>query len=374
MRAAGLALLLAAWGACAGAPAAAAAPSTLELGCDARVDVLGVVQALAGWRAEEPRLPHSMADLEKRFAAYKVHPAVRRYKATAERLNGDEPYILILAALSDPPEFRWTRPRRLLSVDFIAKAGGDQELDAFLAELRDFARTSGVLPWLQSRRGECAAAERIAARELGGARPLRFLEDYLGRELDARVRLVAPLLYSRRMYSHYIIPYPYNPHGPPPPGPYAVFSAIKHEWDETGQPRFFLEAPFQSGVFMELYYITAEAAYARHREDFEARAGLREGLGERCHGPWQNCALHIVVQALNQRVAAKHGRGLPERFGDPVSQAILRLAKRLEEEYEPGRASGRYKSIDEFWPRLIDALGPPAPARPAPARLTTDNH
>lgn len=357
MRAAVLALLL--------APPASAAPSTLTYGCDPRVDVLGVVQALAGWRAEDPRLPYSMADLESRFAAYKVHPAVRRYKATAERLNGDEPYVLILAALSDPPALRWTRPREELSVDFIAKAGGKEELEAFLRELRDFAKTSGVLPWLKARRGECAAARRVAGRELGGAEPLRFLEDYLGRTLDARVRLVLPLLYSRRMYSHYIIPYPYNPHGPPPPGPYAVFSAIKHEWDETGQPRFFLEAPFQSGVFMELYYIAAEAAYARHRGDFEARAGLLEELGGRCHGPWQNCALHIMVQAINQRVAAKHGMGLPERSDDAVSRAILRVARRLEEEYEPGRASGRYKDIDEFWPRLIDALGPPAPASAA---------
>lgn len=366
LRRAALALLL--------ALPCSAAPSELVVGCDPRVDVLGVVQALAGWREPEPRLPHSMADVEKRFAAHRQHPAVRRYKATAERLKGDEPYILVMAALSGPPELRWTRPRAELSGDFIAKAGGAAELEAFLAELRDFAEVSGVLPWLRARRAECAAAERIAARELGAARPLAFLEDYLGRPLDARVRLVVPLLYSRRMYTHYILPYPFNPHGPPPPGPYHVFSAIKHEWDETGQPRFFLEAPFQSGVFMELYYIEAEAAYAKHREAFEARAHLRESFGERCHGPWQNCALHICVQAMNQRVAAKHGMGLPERGGDPVSRAILRLARRLEEEYEPGRASGRYKSIDEFWPRLIDALGPPAPAKPVPARLTIDQH
>jgi hypothetical protein len=341
----------------------AAAPSTLSVGCDPRVDVLGVVQTLAGWRKAEPRLPPSMADLEKSFAAHKEHPAVRRYKATAAKLKGDEPYVLLLSALSDPPEFKWTKKRGLMSVDFVAKAGGDEGLDAFLAELRDFTAVSGVLPWLEARKGECAAAGKAAQRELGERRPLELIERYLGRELDARARLVVSLIYSPRMYSHYIIPYPYNPQGPPPPGPYAVFSLLSHKWDEKGAARFGLDRPFKSSAFMELYYIVAEEAYASRRKEFEARAGLAATLEGRCHGAWQNCSLHIMVQALNQRLAALHGKELPERGPDPVSKAILRVAGRLEQEYEPGKAAGRYKSIDAFWPRLIDALGPPSPAR-----------
>jgi hypothetical protein len=340
----------------------AAAPSTLAVSCDPRVDVLGVVQALAGWRKAEPRLPPSMADLEKTFAPHKDHPAVRRYKKTAAKLKGDEPYALLLSALSDPPELKWVKKRSLMSVDFVAKAGGDAELDAFLKELRDFTAVSGVLPWLEARKGECAAAETAAARELGERRPVELLERYLGRPLDARARLVVSLIYSPRMYSHYIIPYPFNPHGPPPPGPYAVFSLLTHEWDERGTARFGLDRPFNTPAFMELYYIAAEEAYAARRKEFEARAGLAAGL-KGCHGVWQNCALHILVQALNQRMAVLHGRERPERGEDPVSRAVERVAARLEKEYEPGKASGRYASIDAFWPRLIDALGPPSPAR-----------
>ena len=112
---------------------------------------------------------------------------------------------------------------------------------------------------------------------------------------------------------------------------------------------------------MEAYYIVAEPAYQRHRDAFAARAWLKKDFGDDCHPGWQDCVLHIVVQAINRRVAAKDGRGLPEHGSDAIPTAIKRLAKRLEEEYEPGRASGRYRSIDDFWPRLIDALGPSGP-------------
>ncbi|MDX6769674.1 MAG: hypothetical protein SF051_09095 [Elusimicrobiota bacterium] len=341
---------------------AAAAPSTLTVDCDPRLDLLGVVQTLAGWRLSEPPLPRSMADLETRFAAWKDHPAVKTYAATAARLDGHETFVLILTALSDPPELAWVAPRRALSVEFVAKAGGDAAVDAFLRDLRDFARRSGAMEWLKSRSGECREARAAARLELGGRDPLALLEGYLGRPLDARVRLTLPLVYTRRMYTHYIIPYPYSPDGPVK-GPFRVSAVIKHDWGETGRPRFFLEAPFQSGVFQEVYYIVAEPAYLRHKKEFEARAHLAAGLGEGCHGVWQNCALHVVVQALNRRVAALDGRGLPEHGDDPVPAAIKRLAARLETDYEPGRAAGRYRDIDDFWPRLIDALGPPAPPR-----------
>lgn len=339
---------------------ASAGRSTLAVGCDPRLDLLGVVQALAGWRKDEPRLPHSMADLTTRFAKWKDHPVVRTYARVAERHGGDESYVLILTALTDPPALAWAHPRRVLSPDFIARAGGDAEVDAFLRDLRDFARRSGVLPWLAARSGECRAARRTAERELGGRNPLEALEAYLGRPLDARVRLALPLTYSRRMYTNYIIPYPYSPDGPVP-GPYHVYAAIKHEWDATGQARFFLEAPFQAGVFQEVYYIVAEPAYLRHKAAFDSRSWLKKEFGDGCHPGWQDCALHIMVQAINRRVAAKDGRGLPEHGSDPMPVAIRRLAKRLEEDYEPGRVSGRYRDIDDFWPSLLDALGPPAP-------------
>jgi hypothetical protein len=353
--AAGLLLLLA--GPC------AAKPSTFSFGCDARVDVLGVVQTLAGWRAPEPRLPPSMAGLEERFKAHKEHPAVRRYRAAADRLEGREPYALILSALTQPPALAWTRPHKDISLDFIRMAGGDEELDAFLADLRDFTRVSGVLPWLESHRGECAAAEREAGRELAGRHPPALIERYLGRPLDARLRLVLSLIYTPRTYSHYIVPYPFNHGAPIPRGPYSVFTLLRYDWDETGRPVFGLEEPFRSDSFMELYYIAAEPASLRWEKELESFSGRRRELGGSCHGNWHTCSLFIIVSAINHRLAALHGSEPPTRGDDPTSAAILRLERLLEQDYEPGKASGRYASIDAFWPRLIDALGPPSPAR-----------
>ena len=142
---------------------ASAGRSTLVVGCDPRLDLLGVVQALAGWRKDEPRLPHSMADLTTRFEKWKDHPVVRTYARTAERHGGDESYVLILTALSDPPALAWVHPRRVLSPDFIARAGGDAEVDAAAA------RCSG------SRRVPASAARPAASPSAswGGETPWR---------------------------------------------------------------------------------------------------------------------------------------------------------------------------------------------------------
>lgn len=349
-----LALLLGALG----APAAQAA--ALELRCDPRVDLLGVVQVLAGRRKGQVPLPPGLAELPKRFAAWRGHPAVKGYERVVSRGGGKEPLVLLLSAVSDPPELAWTRPRSALSVDFIARAGGPEAVERFLGDLRDFARRSGAPAWLKAREGECRKAQAAARAELGGREPLAELESYLGVRLEARTRMALSLIYTPLGYSSYIHPYPYAGDESPVPGPFEVFTVLE-ALPGPGGPRFGLDAPFASGAFPEHAYLVAEPAYRLHRASFEARAGQLAALGPSCHPRWHDCALHIVNKALQRRLAQREG-GAPAPGAGPTARAIERLALRLEEEYEPGRESGRYRSIDEFWPRLIDALGPAAPA------------
>lgn len=341
------------------------AAGRVEARCDPAVDVLGVVQTLAGKRKSVPPLPPSMTDLARELEDEAGHPAVAAYAAHAGRVGEDDPWPVILTALSAPPELAWRRPPRSLSPDFVEKAGGPGDIEAFLSHLRDFAARPAVAAWLKRHAGECRGAEGFAARELGGRDPLLSIEDYLGVRLDAAVKLTITLIYTRSRYTSFIYPYPYSGRGERVKGPFEVRHQLKMEWHEGRRARFSLEAPFQPGIFQEVYYIAAEPAYERHKALFDERRGLRAGL-EGCLPGWHDCALFIVTQALNRRVAAKDGKGLPEHGDDPVGRAIRRLADALEADYEPGRAAGRYRSIDDFWPRLIAALGPadaPAPTR-----------
>lgn len=338
----------------AGLAAAAPAPSTLELRCDPRVDLLGVVQLLAGKRAPGP-LPGALSGAPSRFAAFKEHPAVRAYARAYEASGGAEAYALILSALSDPPELAWKAPRSWLSRDFIASAGGDEALDAFLRDLRGFDKDSGASAWLAKRRGVCRRAAEEAGR-LGAGGSLAPIEAYLGKRLDARGLLAVSFLYTPSRYTAYILPYPFDPDREVK-GPFRVFSLLVPEW-EFGLPR--VRPALGSGALNEFYYLAAEPAYRRHRAAFEARAGLAERMGSACPQPWQNCALHLIVQALAHRVGERSGEGSPLAPG-PLYKTQRRLAKALESDYEPGRESGAYRDIDAFWPRLIEALGPASP-------------
>ena len=116
MKALGLLLLLApAWG----APAPAALTTAAV---DPRLELLGVVQRLAG-----PGKPGT--EVEARFGRWRDHEAVRRYAEAAAR--GDETLALIALAWSDPPELAWARPMKGVSRDFMARAGGEEAVEAF---------------------------------------------------------------------------------------------------------------------------------------------------------------------------------------------------------------------------------------------------
>ncbi len=164
------------------------------------------------------------------------------------------------------------------------------------------------------------------------------------------------LIYTPDAYTSYILPYPYDGDRVVQ-GPFRVFSVLTPSWDETGRPRFAAR-----GAPLEFYYLAAEPAYVRHRAAFEARAGLLPGFGAACRPSWHTCALHLLVSALERRVAARRGEKRGDE-GDAAALAVRRLERALASDYEPGLAAGRYRSIDDFWPRLIEALGPETPAR-----------
>ncbi|MDX6769163.1 MAG: hypothetical protein SF051_06495 [Elusimicrobiota bacterium] len=337
--------------------ASAAGAARVEYRCDERMDLLGVVQALAGRRSSRAPLPGAFRSLESRFAAFRDHPAVLAYERTARREEGQEPYALVMAALGPPPALAWSADRVLLSRDFVARAGGDAELDAFVEALRDFARRSGVLDWLRARGAECRAARRLALREAAGRDPLAEIESYLGLRLDATVLMPLSLVYAPSRYDSFIFPYPYSGDGRPVKGPFRVFSVLEPRW-EAGAPRFGLDRPFGTDAVPELLYLAVEPAYARHRAAFEARARLQESLGSECSSTWQDCAAAAVVRALNERLAERHGERLEPESG-PAARLSRRLAAALRDDYEPGRAAGRYRGIDDFWPRLIEAFDAP---------------
>ena len=85
-------------------PAGARASPAFDLAVDPRFELLGVVRQLAGLGQTDPRAGEYRERVEKRFAAFRGHPAVALYKDLASRADSEEAAATILIYYSNPPE------------------------------------------------------------------------------------------------------------------------------------------------------------------------------------------------------------------------------------------------------------------------------
>jgi hypothetical protein len=311
-------------------------PSILEVSTDPRIELLGVVQALAGARGTGAAARPWSRALESRFGRWRGHAAVSAYRDCAEKHGGEESYALILLFLGEPPKLAWTRDRALVSVAFIEQAGGAAAADAFLAALRDFAAATDFMTFHEESRARLLRHRRQGERLLAGRDYLSILEEYVGGSLDCRYRIVWPLLYAPGRLTSFIIPYPYRGPGRPAAGPYEIFTIPVLEAQRDRQPFF---------VWSEPLYIPIERAWAA------AESGLSSLPPDARSQMVSAVAWRLTIRTFYfERTAAAVDAFVRSR----VAPTTLALYRRLEAEYEGDRE--RYPTLALFFPRLVDAL------------------
>lgn len=147
------------------AGAGARAARALESRSDARVDLMGLVELLAGGRPgnRELRLSGLAVSALERFDSLRGHAAVRRMASLrGGGFAGNIPAQYGLY-LSQPPELREVLPA---PEHFALKAGGREALAALREDLGSFARESGFLEWRLSQSSAVAAMEELWRRSL----------------------------------------------------------------------------------------------------------------------------------------------------------------------------------------------------------------
>jgi hypothetical protein len=337
----------------------AASEPALKAGPDARIELLGVVQALAGLRDERQPWPEGLADFVKEFEPWRGHEVVALYQGIFRRSRGSDPMGLVLLAMGEVPGLAWARPKADISPDFIQKTGGEAELERFLGALRDFSKASGYAERYARRRAYYEEMATSAEAEIAGEDFVATVESYVGRPLNARMRFVTTAAYTPSRLNCYIFPYPYRQDGRRAVGPFMVYTIMPLERDSFGKPRYGLNEPFNHGYMNELFYLIVEPAYRRHREDFEIRAAAAQRHLKGCMPIWQNCSGILIVQALVARVMKTRYQREPAPEPGPMGRCVGELEKTLEK-YESFRASGKVKGLPDYYPRLIKTFDSPA--------------
>ena len=330
LRAAAVLLLLA-------APARA---EVLRFSTDARVDLMGLAQRLSGdqkFGLLFGRPGGYGREGLKAFARFKDHAAVARLRRMKKSgFAGNIPAQLSLY-LSPPPALEVVTP----IPDFFAQAaGGRAELDAFLADLRAFARDTDFAGWLAARQaGRQELAQ--AAREAAGPKDLEaLLAGYLGVR-TWRTLTVAP-----------------SPFFPPGKGSYwvvesdaglpEVYAIIGPQW-RGGKPAFAPRAELASAIWREAAFSTAYAMIALCRPGPELARDVC--WGTRRDDP-EDCVEQVWVEGVTARLRSRvFGTRDDDRRYLRTRSPYLPAALRVLESYEKGCREPR--DIVQLTPRLL---------------------
>jgi tetratricopeptide (TPR) repeat protein len=313
---------------------------------DPRIELLGVVQYLAGRREPGPDNAIYLADIDRRFKDWSEHPAVKSYRSLSKKSRGEEGLAVIIFCLSDPPELSWNCAPSLRPKEHIEMVGGQEQADRLLDQLRDFARVSNFQGFLDDHRKEYAVYEETVHHELAVRDYLALIEDYVG-PLHSHLNVVLSPAYRLGQLS-YIIPYPFSGAKVQVGGPFEVFTIMEPQFVE-GEPRFRI-----GGFWHELLCVAIDPILTDHCEEFDALSFLHEAVAQQCQPEWFPCATNLINAAVLERLSLKVGVDGP--FGAPVwprnayGDYGRALSRRLEE-YEKHR--DLYPTMREFYPRLV---------------------
>lgn len=336
--------------------AAAAAP---QIAVDPRLELLGVVQRLAGQEKAPPDDAAYARLVDERFGPWKGHPVVRLYADLAK--GPGDPLGVILLYYTDPPALALKDPSA--PVPFADTENGGEKILSFVWQLRDFAARSGFQAFFKENASRYAEAERSARREVGSLDPEAAIARYTGIDVQARRHYALSLLYTPRLNDSFIIPYPDVALLGRHDGPFDVWTFFqyfsrKESRERTDYSPFKVPSP---ELWQESVYVLIEPAvyYFEHLRPFDPVAYYGAEAAA-CRANNVNCVKSAVVGAVLDRM----GAGGPRPPGNPDYEAAL--GERLKE-YESHR--DRYPTLWDFLPRLLSVYSETAAGRPAPNPL-----
>ncbi|MBI3554111.1 MAG: DUF4932 domain-containing protein [Elusimicrobia bacterium] len=342
-----------------------AGAGTLEVKLDPKLELVGVVELLAPGAQppgfERRKRTYDLA-AERIFSRYRGHPAV----SAQARLDARRFDFVARCELVDrlSPLFEPTTGYPL-SAQAESAAGGKPALEAWLAQLRDFARASRF----DERFAELQAAAEPELKPLRdaivAAGPVRLVESYTGLSFDGRYTVTAsPFLENERMRNSVSLL---------DDGTYELRTFMGLD-DKRRDRDYFFRERLPVTLWHQLEHGVLDLLADLNRGEIDRRRGVYDKLPWTCFGDWPQCVKENIVRAVFIRMAA------PE-LGDGAALRLLKdepeenypymklLLERLRE-YESRR--DLYPSLADFYGRLLEVFPASGPAAAASDPFRTD--
>jgi len=175
-------------------------PHPLNITIDPRIELLAVVQHLAGYGQRFPLLTDFdlayITDIESAFRTFCGHPAVKLFDQMSSTFHADAPPAAMFH-LSEPPMLAVRVP----FTDYLVKrAGGKDRLAQFITVLRDFAQASRFMDFYLAHSAFYASILQPIVRELSVVDDVAILEQYFGMQQHSYTLILAPLFSGNGAY------------------------------------------------------------------------------------------------------------------------------------------------------------------------------
>ena len=347
---------------------------SLNITIDPRIELLAVVQFLSGYGERTGLItrydfPYK-ADVSEYFSAYKNHPAVKLFEEmSVSGFSFDAPPDAMLH-LSNPPELTLQVP---FTQNLKRRAGGQERLEKFIQELRDFAQKTNFTSFFEAHKGTYSKLVSDTYGKMQGVDFISTLENYYGMKQLSYNIILAPLFH----------PGGFVPRIDREGGSNPIFNFIKslqylifNQWSgksyeiynicgptgvENGIPSFGTQEGFRQLAWHEFghSFVNPLSESLKNRIKISEYSSLfmpiREKMEKEGYSNWETCVNEHIVRAITARLTFIHfGKQAGEdELRDQKSRGFVYidpLCKKLEE-YEIRR--DKYPAFADFFQELL---------------------
>lgn len=318
---------------------------------DPRMELLGIVQFLAGYGEMGLISPHAseyLNEIMAEFSAYKDHAAVKQFAAMMTNgFNFDGPPTAMLH-LSPPPQLEVVVP---FSDYAKRKAGGEDGLLRFVEHMRDFAEKSSFGSFFEKQRSWYDELIAATLADMGDQDYITTLESYFGEGQHSYSFILAPLFQGG-----------YGPRVVREDGTCDVYSIIGPQAADGGSLVFGSPESFRNWMWHEFGHSFVNHLTDESLDEVDRCAGLYEPIAETMkkqgYGVWRTCVDEHILRATTIRLMALHvdAESASAMLQSDKDRGFIYLDALLDalERYEARRE--RYPTFTDFYPELLNVL------------------
>ncbi len=319
----------------------------VNVSVDPRIELLSAVQLLSNYFILTQLDFQYKKEMLDYFSPFKSHPAVTKFiEMSSIDFNYDAPPTAMLF-LSNPPELKIVTP---FTDYIIGRAGGKDNLESFIEDLRDFAIKSNFMDFFNSHKDFYSILIKDTGMKLGDYKDVSTLESFYGISQNSYNIILAPLFHNGG----------YGPEIKTGPSKYDIYGIIGPSSVSSSVPFFSSEESLRDLVWHEFSHSFVNPITGKYIDEVNKYSNLflplKDIMETQAYTTWEICVNEHIVRAVVAKFTEKvSGQDAAETvLSNEVKNGFvyIRGIYDLINVYENNR--DKYPAFEDFSPEILN--------------------